>query len=170
MSEVTGPSTPLGALTSGLLLGATTGLRSQMGVAAVVLTVDPDHLPWLLRGRRARRSALWGTVGEVVADKLPFTPSRLQSPALATRAVMAAVAAGVLAASRRQPASVVMASAAAATGAAFASARIGHDVRAALAKRYPDPAIAVGEDLVAAGLAFGAVGPERRARRRATGL
>ena len=37
--------------------------------------------------------------------------------------------------------------------AALAAAKVGHDARAALARRLPDPVVAVAEDAVAIGLA-----------------
>jgi hypothetical protein len=40
-----------------------------------------------------------------------------------------------------------------ASAAALAAAKIGHDTRCALARRLPDPAVAVVEDAVAIGLA-----------------
>lgn len=40
-----------------------------------------------------------------------------------------------------------------ALAAALAAAKVGHDARAALARRLPDPVVAVAEDAVAIGLA-----------------
>jgi hypothetical protein len=60
------------------------------------------------------------------------------------------VAAGVLARSAHQgpvPAAAI------AVAAALAAAKIGHDTRAAIARRLPDPVVAVAEDAVAIGLA-----------------
>jgi uncharacterized membrane protein len=88
--------------------------------------------------------------GELVVDKLPTTPSRLEPVGIASRLAMGAAAAGLFARTRRAPWLP-----AAATGAASAivAAKIGHDVRARLAQHAPDPAVAVVEDALALGLA-----------------
>jgi uncharacterized membrane protein len=88
--------------------------------------------------------------GELVADKLPNTPSRLTPPGIAARVVLGALAAGLFADARR--ASWPSAAAIGATS-AVAAAKAGHDVRARLALQAPDPAVAVLEDALALGLA-----------------
>jgi uncharacterized membrane protein len=132
-------------------LGAATGLRSTVALAALIVRRN-DGLPAVLRHPAARPAAAIAGVGELVADKLPMTPSRLDPSGLAGRVVCASLAAAVLARSgHRHPIpAVVIASAA-----ALAAAKIGHDARAALVRRLrlPDPAVAVAEDAVAIGLA-----------------
>ena len=89
-----------------------------------------------------------------MVDKLPATPSRLAPPGLLARIVLAGVAGAVIArASDRRvaPAMVVAATT------AVVSARIGHDLRGLASTRVPPLAAAVGEDLVAIGLAALAV-------------
>jgi uncharacterized membrane protein len=83
-----------------VLIGIVSGLRSMMGVALVCWAV---HLGWLnLTGTRL---AFLGSpislgifsllaVGELVADKLPFTPPRIQAVGLTVRFVFGALAAG----------------------------------------------------------------------------
>jgi uncharacterized membrane protein len=92
-----------------------------------------------------------GATGELIADKLPTTPSRLVPAGIAGRLVLGASAAGLFARTRRAPWPP-----AAAIGAASAivSAKIGHDVRERLAQHAPDPAVAVVEDALAFGLAL----------------
>jgi hypothetical protein len=79
-----------------------------------------------------------------------MTPSRLDPPGLAGRVISAGLAAAVLARSaHRAPIPAVLT----ASAAALAAARICHDDRAALARRVPDPVVAVAEDALAIGLA-----------------
>ena len=87
---------------------------------------------------------------ELVADKLPGTPSRLDPPGLIGRLIFASLAAAVLARSEhRGPVPAMLT----ASVAALAAAKICHDARAALARRLPDPVVAVAEDALAIGLA-----------------
>jgi len=132
-----------------LLLGAASGLRAQLGVATLVARSDPS-LPRIFRQPWTRRLLVAAAAGELVVDKLPTTPSRLEPPGIASRLVMGALAAGLFAQTRQAPWP-----AAAAIGASSAAiaAKIGHDVRARLAQHAPDAAVAVVEDELALGLA-----------------
>jgi uncharacterized membrane protein len=87
---------------------------------------------------------------ELVIDKLPSTPSRLDPKPLGGRALFAAVGGAVLARSRHTSAIPAVAIAA---GAALVAARVGHDARAAGARRLPDSAVALVEDALALWLA-----------------
>ncbi|HWG65093.1 MAG TPA: hypothetical protein VG253_25700 [Streptosporangiaceae bacterium] len=131
------------------VLGAATGLRSSAALAALIVRRD-DGLPAIMRRRAARPAAALATAGELVIDKLPSTPSRLSPASLTGRVVFAAAAGAIVARSRHRhpiPAAVI------ASAAALAAAKLGHDARAAVARRLPDPAVAVAEDAVAIGLA-----------------
>jgi uncharacterized membrane protein len=130
-------------------LGAATGLRSTVALAALVVRRN-EGLPAFLRYPAARPAAAVADAGELVIDKLPGTPSRLEPPALAGRLIFAGLAAVVVARSARQPPAPA---AAIAVAAALATAKAGHDARAALARRLPGPVVAVAEDAVAIGLA-----------------
>ncbi len=130
-------------------LGAATGLRSTVALAALIVRRS-DGLPTALGHPAARTAAVIADAGELVADKLPTTPSRLSPRGLAVRLISASLAAVVLARSghrRPIPAMVI------AAAAALAAAKIGHDSRRALARRLPDPAVALVEDGLAIGLA-----------------
>jgi uncharacterized membrane protein len=130
-------------------LGAATGLRSTVALAALVVRGN-DGLPAVLRHPAARLAATMADGGELIGDKLPITPSRLTPPGLASRVISASLAAAVVARSgHRHPVPAV----AIASAAAVAAAKIGHDTRRALARHFPDPAVAVVEDAVAIGLA-----------------
>ena len=91
--------------------------------------------------------------GELVVDKLPNTPSRLEPPGLIARAVLASAAGALIARASERP---MVPAAAVAALAALASARIGHDLRVLASRRVPPLAAALGEDVVALALAVGA--------------
>lgn len=126
------------------MLGAATGLRASVGVGRLVARRSG------VLGRSAAAAAI---CAELVLDKLPSTGSRLAPPALAGRLLVAALGAAALArGEHRRPFGPAVVSAVAALGAAKA----GHDARVALARRLPDPVVAVAEDALAFALAAGA--------------
>ncbi|MCU1490645.1 MAG: hypothetical protein JWM85_2050 [Acidimicrobiaceae bacterium] len=137
-----------------LLIGAASGLRSQAGVAAVLLSGRSEGLPPQLGAPPAKIVAGAAAGGELVVDKLPGTKSRLRPASLVVRALLGGLSAGQLARRKQRgpvPAAVVGALA------ALVFAKGGHDVRARLANRFGDRKVAVVEDLIAAGLAAGAI-------------
>jgi uncharacterized membrane protein len=140
---------------SSVIRGAATGLRSQLGVASVVARSDPS-LPSMFRQPWTRRLVLAAAAGELVVDKLPGTPSRLAPRGIIPRLVLGALAAGLSAQTRQAswlPAAAVGASS------AVVAARLGHEVRARLARQAPDLAVALAEDALA--LAAAAAGASR---------
>jgi uncharacterized membrane protein len=78
-----------------VLVGLATGGRSTSGLAALALTNKssggPLSNPWV--GRLAATAA----AGELVGDKLPQTPGRLQPQGLAPRLLFGGAAAAILA-------------------------------------------------------------------------
>jgi uncharacterized membrane protein len=132
-----------------VLLGAATGLRGGIAVATIAARSDPS-LPAIFRQPWTRRLLAAGAGGELVVDKLPNTPSRLEPAGLTSRLAMGALAGGLFAKTRRAP---WLPAAAIGASTAAISAKVGHDLRARLAQHAPDPAIAVVEDAVALGLA-----------------
>jgi uncharacterized membrane protein len=134
------------------LLGAATGMRSTVGLAAVVLTRDRP-LPGPLRRRLTARAVTVSVVGELVADKLPSAHSRLEPPGLVARGVAAGLAAALV--SDREGARVAIDAVVAAT-VALVSAKVAHDVRVRAADRWGATRAAVAEDALALALAFGA--------------
>ena len=118
---------------SSVILGAATGLRSQLGVASVVARSDPS-LPSMFRHPWTRRLVLAAAAGELVVDKLPGTPSRL-----APRGIVPDSRWGRWppASAQTRQASWLPAAALGASSAAIA-ARLGHDARARLARQAPD--------------------------------
>ena len=71
------------------VLGAATGMRSTVALAALVLRRS-DGLPAALRHPAARWIAAAGDGAELVVDKFPGTPSRLDPPGLTGRLISAA--------------------------------------------------------------------------------
>ena len=142
-----------GSLVDAALVGAATGLRSTVGVGALVDTASRG-LPAFATTPPARVVAGVGVAGELVGDKLPKTPSRLEPPGLAARFVLGAVAGAVLARASARP---MVPAALVASAAAVVSARVGHDLRRAASTRVPPLLAAVVEDVVAIGLATYAV-------------
>ena len=138
-----------------MFLGAASGARAQLGLATVVARADPS-LPAVLREPVTRWLLVAAAAGELVVDKLPSTPSRLEPPGIAARLSMGALAAGLFAQTRQAP---WLPAAAIGASSAAVAARFGHDVRARVANHAPDPVVAVCEDTLALGLA--AVGASR---------
>ena len=147
------------ALARALAIGAAAGSRSSLGVAAPVLARRAGDRPgagpaW--RRRLVRAVACAAVVGELVGDKLPTTPSRLDPPGAYVRLASGAVG-GVLVARRRtRGLGVVAAAAAGAAGAAVGTWGGAAWRRLAVGER-PDWPGAVAEDAVALTLAAWAV-------------
>lgn len=147
-----------------VLVGVVSGLRSQLGTAAVALTTDAGETSRpaaLLASRRATAVAAVAAVGELLGDKLPQTPSRLGPAGLVPRLLFGALAAAALAGRRPggpPPAVAVAAGAVGAVGGSFAGAwwrRTAHD------RAGTDRPGAVAEDLLALALAWAVCRPAR---------
>ncbi|MFI2105232.1 hypothetical protein ACH436_18220 [Isoptericola sp. NPDC019693] len=141
-----------------LALGVAAGSRASLGVAAPLLGPPPAHRLPTHRLRRpaatARLVAGLAVAGEIVGDKLPGTPSRLERPGPESRAGSGAVG-GLLLALRHHaaPGSVALAAAVGAVGGVVGTG-VGAAWRAAFARRgWPDLPAALAEDAVALGLA-----------------
>ena len=102
------------------LLGAATGLRSTVALAALVVRHN-DGLPAALGHPAVQAAAAIARAGELVADKLPTTPSRLAPRGGSSRLIAASLAAAVLARGEaRSPVPAVVIASAAALAAALA--------------------------------------------------
>jgi uncharacterized membrane protein len=165
--EASSPATPAGAgvLFRSLALGVAAGSRSTLGIAAPVLAGRQDKSTAPLQTRREHavvrlwKTALVCAVGaEVVGDKLPKTPSRLQPPVLAVRLVSGAT--GGAAVARREGALPAAPAVAGLVGAAAGSFG-GYAWRAWADRRVPDWQAALAEDAVAVVLALVATPPHR---------
>jgi len=144
-----------------LVLGVAAGSRSSLGVAAPVLsTRGGGRRTRALTGRAAGTLATAAAAAELVGDKLPQTPSRLQPPVLGVRLASGATGAVVLA--RREGALPAAPAVAGLLGAA-AGSFAGFGWRQWADRRVPDWQAAVAEDAVAVLLALAATLPGRRA-------
>lgn len=141
------------------LLGAVAGLRSMTApaVAAWAAHVGPlelDGTPLaLLASAPARYLLLAAMIGELVADKLPFTPNRTSAGPFVGRVISGALSGGALAAGVGQ--SLVAGAAAGALG-AVAGTLGGFRARTRLVRALgtPDYVVALAEDAVAVGTAL----------------
>jgi uncharacterized membrane protein len=146
------------------LLGAATGGRTSAGLAALAWTGEPDTifvsprpLHWFqLRLSKSLQTA--ALVGELIADKLPSTPSRLRPGSLVARTATGSTAAAALA--QRNGSNVAQASVLGAGG-AIAGSLLGASWRALVAKRrVPDLGPAILEDAISVALALFACRPK----------
>jgi uncharacterized membrane protein len=138
-------------------LGAVSGLRTMQGLAWVSRDLLSRRLsrragrlerwladPWVAGGLR------WAAAGELVVDKMPWTPDRIRTSALLGRAAAGAVV-GFIAAGRERAGAGAAVGAASAVAGAFG----GWSLRRALVRGagVPDAMVAVAEDAVAVGVA-----------------
>ena len=136
-------------LASAALLGAATGLRSQMGLAAVAWRFDRDRLPGLLRSRAARPVTGAAALLELAADQYPGAPPRTAPTGLIARVTFGALTGG-LAGGRR----AVVPGAEVGAVMAVLTAFGGMAARTRLSRRFPPVAVALAEDALAVGLAL----------------
>lgn len=148
---------PVALLARSAALGLASGGRSSLGLAGPTLTAGP--------ARAASAAAALMVGGELIADKLPATPSRLVPPALSLR--MLSGAGGATALAHREQAVPTLAAAVGAAGAA-AGSWSGAAWRGWAANRMPDWQAALIEDTVAVLLAAVACVPGSASHRRPT--
>jgi uncharacterized membrane protein len=136
-----------------LLIGLFTGLRSLAPAAVVAWSA---HAGWLLLdgplawiGSTASVAVLTLlAVGELVADKLPNTPSRTAPPGLVARLVMGALCGACITAAAGQGAAMgAIAGAVGGLAGCFGGYRARVGLRSALG--VPDVVVALAEDAVA---------------------
>jgi len=147
-----------GSLPRVALLGAVTGLRSQVSLALLARAARAGRVaaagsgPRLLDSRPAAPLLLLSMAGEFVGDKLPMTSSRLDRGPLGSRLVLGALAGAVL--RRSAGASMAPGVLLGALGAG-AGAWAGYHARAWAGRStgLADPVLGAAEDLVALGLA-----------------
>jgi uncharacterized membrane protein len=139
-------------VTRALGMGAAAGLRSLSAPAALSRALSEGRIGGLeetpfaiLASAGASRALLLLEIGEMLADKLPITPSRTSPPPLLGRMASGALVGAALFASESRRAAVGGAlGAAAALAAAYAGERL--RARAAQKLGFPDPAVALIED------------------------
>jgi uncharacterized membrane protein len=86
-------------------LGIVAGMRSQLPLALLALEANQGKFaadarpPWsLLRSRAALLGLGFSAIGELIVDKLPFVPSRIDAGPLAGRVVVGGVVGAALSA------------------------------------------------------------------------
>jgi uncharacterized membrane protein len=143
------------------LLGALAGMRSMAAPAVVAqlsrkgaLAGLPGPLAFVTGSRFLTASSVLA-VGELVADKLPFTPNRTAAGPLLGRALMGAASGAVICSSRRRS---VLAGAIIGATAALGAAYGAYELRGQAGRRLrvPDMVVALAEDALvgAAGAAL----------------
>lgn len=140
--------------------GIATGMRSMSALAAASAAAHRGDLAtgngWANRLFRWRGTTLafgLATVGEMVVDKLPIAPSRLEPGPLIGRAVLGGLAGAII--SRGRGGSPVTGLLAGCAGAMLSTQAWGRG-RAAVVTRtgVPDPVVAVVEDGLAVAVAY----------------
>lgn len=146
-------------LARSMTAGFAAGLRSQVPFAA--LAWKGSGLPWL-QGRWGKRIATTSALGELVVDKLPVVPSRIERAPLVGRIGFGA-AAGALTA--KEAGATWATGAAAGAGAALVGAYVGFLGRTSGARLsgLPDPVLALVEDALAWALALAAAAKQPKA-------
>lgn len=149
---------PFGIAARAAGLGVVAGLRSQLPFALLAAAANRGRFAaatgrpiGLLRSRGALVGFGLSAAGELVGDKLPMTPSRLQPLPLAGRVLVGAAAGATLA--REAGRATGFGAALGAAGGALGSFGGYHlRVAAGRATGLPDPVVAVAEDALAIGL------------------
>jgi uncharacterized membrane protein len=140
-------------------IGAIAGLRSLTAPALVTWATNqhwialPSRRLRFLKRNSAASIASALAIGELIADKLPFTPDRTSPPALAARILAGSLSAGALCASRDTDRKLIAAGTILGGLAAVAGAFVGMNARRRLREslNVSDRSIAIAEDAVAIG-------------------
>lgn len=148
-----------GSLPRVALLGAVTGLRSQVSLALLARAVRSGRVETggygplhLLDSRPAAPLLLLAMAGEFVGDKLSMTPRRLDAGPLGGRLVLGALAGAVL---RRGAGTSLLPGVLIGALGAGAGSWAGYQARGWVSRTtgVADPVLGAAEDLVALGLA-----------------
>lgn len=141
--------------TRSVTIGVVAGLRSQLPLALLTHamarqapTSETSALPAFLRSPITRRIATVTAAGELIGDKLPMTPSRLDAGPLIGRLLFGGLAGALIAEQTHDsPATGALLGA---TG-AILGAVVGYQVRSYLGRvtPLPDPLLGALEDVVA---------------------
>jgi uncharacterized membrane protein len=148
----------LGTYLRAATLGFAAGLRSLLPLALLALAAadrpPTDRIGELLRSRPARLGLALAAIGELVGDKLPSVPGRLEPAPLAGRVTLGALAGGLLAQQLKAGSAPLLAALVGALAAVF-GAWLGYSVRRGASQwtGAPDALVAVAEDGLALALA-----------------
>ena len=140
-------STLVSATARAAALGITAGMRSQLPLALLARTAARTGPQWL-RKRTVPTNLYLSAAGEIVGDKLPMTPSRLEPLSMAGRLVFGSFSGAILV--RRLEAPVLAGVMAGALG-AVAGSLAGYHARRWLGETsgLPDAIWAGAEDALA---------------------
>ena len=138
-------------------IGVAAGLRSLLAPAVLTWTAQKKLVSTSFPlasvvSRPVSKKMIKLAAGELLADKLPFTPNRISPGPLALRVVSGAVCgAAVSFLARKSAQEGALLGGAGALAGAFG----GYYARKSLSRNYPDLAVALVEDVVAVTLAIG---------------
>lgn len=138
------------------LMGIVAGMRSMTAPAVVSRLASAAGMPVGRSGLDFLHNPVFPRVisilaaGELIADKLPFMPSRTAPFSLASRAISGAASGAALCSAKKRPAWL---GALFGAGGAVAGTYAAYELRHRLVKklRLPDPFVAVAEDVLAIG-------------------
>ena len=135
-------------------VGVVAGLRPMTALAAMAwavrrgrIQIGPSPILWMLSAGTSKRIAQLA-ISELIVDKLPFTPSRLNAAPLSLRIVSGAICGAAIRRSRKR--SLTDGAVLGGLG-ALAGAITGYHVRKRLSHDMPDLAVALLEDALAVG-------------------
>ena len=136
-------------------IGGVVGLRPMTALAAMAwavrrgrIQIEPSPIVvWMLSAGTSKRIAEFA-ISELIVDKLPFTPSRLNAAPLSLRIVSGAICGAAIRRSRKR--SLTDGAVLGGLG-ALAGALTGYHVRKRLSRDMPDLAVALLEDALAVG-------------------
>ncbi len=138
------------------LIGTVAGMRSMTAPAVVSrlagaagVSIDKSGVDFLHNPVIPKVMSVLA-VGELIADKLPFVPSRVTAFPLITRAISGAVSGAALCSSKKKPAWLGAVFGAAG---AIAGSYAAYELRRRIVKNWhvPDTAVALAEDALAIG-------------------
>lgn len=134
-----------------MAIGAVSGLRSMVGPAIIsqaagnrVVDVKDTPLSWMSSKRAGQLTAVFAGA-ELIADKLPFMPSRTDKPALIARFIAGAICGAAVSTARRREERII--GALVGGSAAVVAAYVGFEYRKYV--DLPKFAAAIVEDAIA---------------------
>jgi uncharacterized membrane protein len=145
------------------LLTFASGLRSQVPFATLAESAARGEFAkhasgpvGLFRRRDVQLLCYASSAGELVFDKLPFTPSRMEPGPFAGRLMLGGIAGAIYARGNNRSAALGFVIGATSSG---VGTYAGYHARRAIGQQsgLPDPVVAVGEDVIAVAIAHVAV-------------
>jgi uncharacterized membrane protein len=141
-------------------MGAVAGLRAMVAPAVLSWAATQKMIPLgdspvgELVLAKASKKVMELALGELIADKLPFTPDRVSPGPMAVRVISGAACGAAISYSARQP---VQEGAGFGALGAIVGAFAGYYIRKKLSRQMPAFAVALAEDALAIGAGFAIV-------------